>query len=53
MFNETAENQRQASACGKVDAYDSPWIFVGKEYICNNMEYIVFAPSLIYEDVWE
>lgn len=32
---------------------DSPWIFVGKEYICNNMEYIVFAPSLIYEDVWE
>ena len=23
MFNETAENQRQASACGKVDAYES------------------------------
>lgn|GEM_PF-5780641 len=21
MFEETAENQRQASACGKVDAY--------------------------------
>ena len=32
---------------------DSSCIFVGKEYICNNMEYIVFAPSLIYEDVWE
>ena len=26
MFNETAENQRQASACGKVDAYIESFI---------------------------
>ena len=32
MFNETAENQRQASACGKVDAY-YVGVYSGNEYL--------------------